>query len=61
MLTASKILLIIASILLFYDSILMITGNPNPLGWPLPCPITLIVLGLGIILFAFGSKAFKKA
>jgi hypothetical protein len=58
MLTASKVLLIIAGILLVIDSILIFVGNP--FGWPLPHPITLIILGVGIIIFAFGSKAFKK-
>lgn len=61
MLTASKVLLIIAGFLLIVDAVLMATGKPNPLfGWPLPCPITLVVLGLGILLFGFGSKAFEK-
>ncbi len=61
MLVASRILLVVAGILLFVDSGLMITGTRNPaFGWPLPCPITLTVLGLGIILFALGSSAFKK-
>ena len=56
MLLASQILLIIAGILLFVDSALMITHRPNPLkGLPLPCPITLIVLGLGIILLSIAS------
>jgi len=61
MLTASKVLLIFAGLLLIFDAVLMATRIPNPLfGWPLPCPITMVVLGLGILLFSFGSKAFKK-
>ena len=53
MLLASQILLIIAGVLLLVDAILMITHRPNPIkGWPLPCPLTLIFLGLGIILFS---------
>ena len=61
MLTASKWLLIIAGALLIYDSILIIAGKTNPLfGWPLPCPVTLILLGAGILLFGIGSRAFKK-
>ncbi len=61
MLKASKILLIIASVLLILDAILMAAGKPNPLfGWPLPCPVTLTILGLGIFLFAIGSEAFNK-
>jgi hypothetical protein len=61
MLTASKWILIIAGVLLIIDSIGIIAGIPNPLfGWPLPCPVTLLFLGVGIILFGIGSKAFKK-
>ena len=53
MLLASLILLIIAGVLLLVDATLMITHRPNLIkGWPLPCPITLIFLGLGIILFS---------
>jgi hypothetical protein len=26
----------------------------------LPCPVTLLLLGAGILLFGIGSKAFKK-
>ncbi len=53
MLLISLILLIIAGVLLLVDATLMITHRPNPIkGWPLPCPITLIFLGLGIILFS---------
>ncbi|TRZ93125.1 MAG: hypothetical protein D4R82_05710 [Dehalococcoidia bacterium] len=61
MLTASKWLLIIGSVLLIADSIMIFSGIPNPFfGWPLPCPVALLLLGLGILLFAIGSKAFKK-
>ena len=61
MLTVSKWLFIIAGALLIYDSILMFNGTPNPLfGLPLPCPLTLLLLGAGILLFGIGSKAFKK-
>jgi len=61
MLTASKWLLIIAGALLIIDSILIFAGIPNPLfGLPLPCPVTFLLLGAGILLFGIGSKAFKK-
>ncbi|MGM0428602.1 MAG: hypothetical protein ACQEQ7_15360 [Thermodesulfobacteriota bacterium] len=61
MVTTSKWLLIIAGALLIIDSIGIIAGIPNPLfGWPLPCPVTLILLGVGLLLFGIGSKAFKK-
>lgn len=60
MLKVSRILLIIAGLLLIYDAVLMATGRPNPLGWPLPCPITLTALGAGILLFAFASKGFRQ-
>ena len=61
MLTVSKWLFIIAGALLIYDSVLIFAGKPNPLfGWPLPCPVTLLLLGAGILLFGIGSKAFKK-
>jgi hypothetical protein len=61
MLTASKWLLIVGSTLLIIDAIMIYTGIPNPfLGLPLPCPNTLVILGVGLLLFAIGSKAFKK-
>ena len=61
MLTASRWLLIIGSASLLVDAILMFTRKPNPLfGLPLPCPVTLTLLGVGLLLFAIGSKAFKK-
>ncbi|MFC1904153.1 hypothetical protein ACFLXT_00065 [Chloroflexota bacterium] len=56
MLLASQILLIIAGILLIGDASFMIARRPNPIkGWPLPCPITLIALGLGVILLSIAS------
>ena len=56
MLLAAQILLIIAGVLLLLDASLMFAHRPNPLkGWPLPCPITLVVLGLGVILFSIAS------
>jgi hypothetical protein len=58
----SKWLLIVAGALLILDSIMIVSGIPNPLfGWPLPCPVTLLLLGAGILLFGIGSKSFKKA
>jgi hypothetical protein len=60
MLKAAKVLLVIAGLLLIFDAILMAARIPNPLfGWPLPCPVTLAVLGLGLILFVFGSRTSK--
>lgn len=56
MLVASKILLIIAAVLLLFDASLMFAHRPNPLkGLPLPCPITLSFLGLGVLLFSMAS------
>lgn len=56
MLLASQILLIIAGVLLLYDASLMFARRPNPLkGMPLPCPVTLVVLGLGVLLFSIAS------
>ena len=53
MLLASHILLIIAAVMLICDAMFMFTGRPNPLkGLPLPCPVTLIVLGLGLLLLS---------
>ena len=56
MLFASQILLIIAGVLLVVDAVLMAIHRPNPIkGWPLPCPVTLILLGVGIILFSIAG------
>jgi len=54
MLKAGKILLIL-------DAFLMAARIPNPLfGWPLPCPVALAALGLGILLTVFGSQSCCK-
>ena len=56
MLLASLILLIIAGVLLLVDAVLMALHRPNPIkGWPLPCPVTLIFLGMGVLLFSLAS------
>lgn len=61
MLILSKWFLIAGGAGLIIDSILMAAAIPNPLfGWPLPCPLTISLLGAGIILFGIKSKAFKK-
>jgi hypothetical protein len=60
MLKASKWLLIVGSALLIIDLTLIVTKIPNPIpGFPLSCPITLLMLGVGLLLFVIGSKAFK--
>lgn len=61
MVTVSRWLLIVAGVLLILDSILIFARIPNPFfGWPLPCPVTLALLGAGVLLFGIGSTAFKK-
>ena len=61
MLIASKVLIILAGISLIGDAALMYARMPNPFfGYPLPCPNTLLLLGVGILLFAIGSKAFRR-
>jgi hypothetical protein len=46
----------VAGFLLIVDSTLMILDKPNPIGLPLPCPVTLIILGIGLILFSIAKK-----
>lgn len=61
MLTVSKWLLIIAGALLIIESILLFAGLRSLLfGWPLPCPVVFLLLGVGILFFGIGSAAFKK-
>jgi len=56
MFTAACIFLLIAGVLALYDVFLMITHRPNPVkGWPLPCPMTMLFLGIGLILLAING------
>ncbi len=53
----SKALLTLGGGLLVYDAYLMAKGKSNPIkGLPLPCPITLGLVGSGLVLFALGHK-----
>jgi len=62
MLKAAKWLVVLGSGWLVFDAILIVLGVPNPLfGWPLPCPVTLALLGSGLLLFALKSKAFERS
>ena len=56
MLRASEIFFLIAGVLALYDVFLMITHRPNPVkGWPLPCPMTMLFLGVGLILMSIAG------
>ncbi len=53
MLLASQIILIIAGLLALFDVFLMVTHRPNPVkSWPIPCPMTMLFLGVGLILLS---------
>jgi len=56
MATFSKWCFIISGILLIVDSILMFLKIENPLGYSLPCPVTLLILGLGLLSSVFAQK-----
>ncbi|HOW97190.1 MAG TPA: hypothetical protein P5567_02785 [Kiritimatiellia bacterium] len=61
MLLVSKWILIVAGLLLVLDAAAIVAGVPNPLfGWPMPCPITLALLGIGLVLFCLASAAFRR-
>ncbi|MBM3149517.1 MAG: hypothetical protein FJ022_07590 [Chloroflexi bacterium] len=61
MLAMSKWFLIVGSALLIIDAIMIVAKIPNPIpGFPLPCPVTWCVLGIGLLLFAISSKTFKN-
>lgn len=56
MLLASQIILIIAGLFLLFDAFLMATHRSNPIkSWPLPCPVTLIFLGIGVIMLSLSG------
>lgn len=55
MLKISKICFAASGLLLIVDSILMVLNKPNPLGLPLPCPITLTLLGAGLMMFSIAK------
>ena len=62
MLKAAKWLVIFGSGWLVFDAILIILALPNPLfGWPRPCPVTLALLGSGLLLFGLKSDAFGRS
>jgi hypothetical protein len=54
--TTANVFLLIAGILALFDVYLMITKRPNPVkDWPVPCPMTFLFLGIGLILGAIAS------
>ena len=56
MLLAAQIILIIAGLFLILDALFMAMHRPNFIkSWPLPCPVTLIFLGIGVILLSLAS------
>ena len=53
MLLVAQIILIIAGLLALFDVFLMVTHRPNPVkSWPIPCPMTMLFLGVGLILLS---------
>ena len=60
MLQISKICFAVSGLLLIVDSTLMILNKPNPLGLPLPCPVTLTILGVGLILFSIAKIKYPS-
>ncbi len=52
----SNILLTLSGLLLIYDAYLMANDKPNPIGLPLPCPITISMLGAGTVLSVLSQK-----
>ena len=61
MLKVSKVLLLISGFFLIIDGIFIIAGLPNIINpeWPLPCPLVIIMLGLGIVLFILSGGQNK--
>ncbi len=61
MMAFSKIFLGVSAIILIADGIKTILGMPNFVNpdWPFPCPLNMIVLGLGIVLFVISGGTHK--
>jgi len=62
MLLFAKILLVISGFFLILDGIFIIAGVPNFINpeWGLPCPIVLIILGLGLTLYIISGGHQKQ-
>ncbi len=57
MIKLAKTLLTLGGGLLCFDAYLMAKGKSNPIkGLPLPCPITLSLVGTGLVLFTLGNR-----
>jgi hypothetical protein len=58
----SKLLLVIAGALFILDGILAMAGIPNIINpdWGLPCPLTMLALGAGLILYIFAVNKSTK-
>jgi hypothetical protein len=56
MTTSANVFLLIAGFLALFDVYLMVTHRPNPVkNWPLPCPMTLLFLGIGLIILSIAG------
>ena len=56
MYTTACVFLLIAGLLALFDVYLMITKKPNPVkDWPVPCPMTFLFLGIGLIILSING------